>query len=94
VRDILWGASEIDADTYEDDPRSSEILHFDKDTTHFPQGIIAHNDEIVWPLKLKARAESLKGVNESETNNERVATERRERLRGLKEEGRHHGTIG
>jgi hypothetical protein len=94
MRNILWSSGEINADTYEDDPRSSEILHFDKDTTHFPQGIIAHNDEIVWPLKLKARAESLEGVNESETNNERVATERRERLRGLKEESRHHGAIG
>jgi hypothetical protein len=93
VRDILWGAGEINADTYEDDTCSAEILHFDKDTTHFPQGIIAHNDEIVWPLKLKARAESLEGVNESETNYEGVAAQRRERLRGLKEEGRHHGAI-
>jgi hypothetical protein len=75
MRNILWSSGEINADTYEDDPRSAEILNLDKDTTHLPKGVIAHDNEIVWPLQLKARTESLEGVNESEPNHERIAAQ-------------------
>jgi hypothetical protein len=80
VRDILWGASEVNAHTDEDDPRRAEILNLYEDTTHLAKDIISNDDEIVGPLKSQRGAEPLKRVNEPEAHDERVSAQRRERL--------------
>jgi hypothetical protein len=94
VRDILWGASEVNAHPDKNHPRRAEILNLYEDTTYLAKGIIANDDEIVRPLKLQRSAKSLKCVNESKPDDEGVSAQGRERLRGLKEKGRHHGAIG